>query len=61
MKLTRNTIHDALCPVCALGGIEAQLRMTHDSLTILCMNGHRFNTIELSMLAARVGKRDKTA
>lgn len=59
MKLTRNTIHDALCPICALGGIEAQLHMSTNSLEISCMNGHKFDTEQLSKLAARVGKRDK--
>lgn len=59
MKLTRETIYQSLCPICALGGVEAPLQMSHDSLSIKCMQGHLFNTIELSKLAARVGKRDK--
>lgn len=59
MKLTRETVLNALCPVCALGGESMPLTMTHDSLVIYCINGHRFNTVELSMLASRVGKRDR--
>lgn len=60
MKLTRQTVLDALCPVCALGGLPVQLHMTINSLEIRCLNGHHFDTIELSILAERVGKRDKT-
>lgn len=59
MKLTRQTIGEAWCPICALGGIESQLRMPPNSLEILCLYGHRFDTVWLSELAARVGKRDK--
>lgn len=61
MKLTRQSILDALCPVCALGGIPTPLNMSTDSLRIKCINGHLFDTVELSKLAERVGKRDKTA
>lgn len=59
MKLTRQTVVNSLCPVCALGGLSIPLTMAIDNLTIHCMNGHFFDTIELSKLAARVGKRDK--
>lgn len=59
MKLTRQSILDALCPVCALGGIPSPLKMSIDSLAIRCINGHIFDTVELSKLAARVGKRDQ--
>lgn len=58
MKLTRQTVINSLCPICALGGITMPLSMSHDSLVIRCLNGHLFDTIELSKLAARVGKRD---
>lgn len=58
MKLTRQAVVDSLCPVCALGGITLPLKMSTDSLTIRCINGHIFDTVELSKLAARVGKRD---
>lgn len=59
MKLTRQTVINSLCPVCALGGEVIPLKMSVDNLLIHCINGHRFDTIELSKLAARVGKRDK--
>lgn len=59
MKLTRETIIQSYCPVCALGGVAVPLTMAINNIEIHCMNGHRFDTIELSKLAARVGHRDK--
>lgn len=61
MKLTRETVIQSFCPICALGGYSIPLTMAINNLTIRCLNGHLFDTIELSKLAARVGKRDKPA
>jgi hypothetical protein len=58
MKLTRQAVNDAYCPVCALGGLTIPLHMLPSNLEIRCSNNHVFNTIELSKLAARVGQRE---
>lgn len=58
MKLTRQTVVNAHCPVCALGGWSISLTMKPDNLEVYCMNGHRFDTVELSKLFEKVGKRD---
>lgn len=59
MKLTRQSINDAYCPVCALGGLSMPLHMLPNNLEIRCVNRHIFNTIELSALMARVGVREE--
>lgn len=52
MKLKPDS-DDALCPVCALGGVINPLSMVVDSLTMCCDKGHTFDTIELSRIASR--------
>lgn len=51
MKLN-NTSSDAFCPVCALAGTMALLHMSYNSLSIECVMGHTFDTLELSKLAS---------
>jgi hypothetical protein len=55
MKFRQAAEGEALCPVCALDGIVAELSMAPESLQVHCGFGHTIDMITLSKLAGTYG------